>query len=172
MCFDFAKHESSESSCTETFSLQRQKSEIHAPGFLEFASQILFNVRCRASAVIPTVKTYRINPWGDFMQKITFTENLAHNIRLMQIGIRRRRYVYHTRGDGQNGLHCAVFFFDGMVNSFAINQSLVRPILLLRLSAAPRRTRLPTRAAGRRHAASKPIWTRYSPPFCTATRSC
>ena len=41
----WAVPKSSESSHTETCSLQKSKSEIHAPAFLEFALQILLNAR-------------------------------------------------------------------------------------------------------------------------------
>ena len=64
------------------------------------------------------------------MQKITFTENLAHNIALMQSIFEGDDTFIVREATGRNGLHCAMFFFDGMVDSFTINESLVRPVLL------------------------------------------
>ena len=64
------------------------------------------------------------------MQKITFTENLAHNIALMQSVFEGDDTFIVREATGRNGLHCAMFFFDGMVDSFTINESLVRPVLL------------------------------------------
>ena len=61
------------------------------------------------------------------MQKITFTENLAHNIALMQSVFEGDDTFIVREATGRNGLHCAMFFFDGMVDSFTINESLVRP---------------------------------------------
>ena len=64
------------------------------------------------------------------MQKITFTENLAQNIALMQSIFEGDDTFIVREATGRNGLHCAMFFFDGMVDSFTINESLVRPVLL------------------------------------------
>ena len=36
------------SSCIETFSLSKCKSEVHAPSFYAFALQMLFDARCHA----------------------------------------------------------------------------------------------------------------------------
>lgn len=63
------------------------------------------------------------------METITFTADLERNIRMMQELFRNDDTLIIRRAIGQNGLRCALFFFDGMVNSLAINQSLVRPIL-------------------------------------------
>ena len=63
------------------------------------------------------------------METITFTADLERNIRIMQELFRNDDTLIIRRAIGQNGLRCALFFFDGMVNSLAINQSLVRPIL-------------------------------------------
>lgn len=67
--------------------------------------------------------------WGETMETITFTADLERNIRMMQELFRSDDTLIIRRAIGQNGLRCALFFFDGMVNSLAINQSLVRPIL-------------------------------------------
>ena len=67
--------------------------------------------------------------WGETMETITFTADLERNIRMMQELFRNDDTLIIRRAIGQNGLRCALFFFDGMVNSLAINQSLVRPIL-------------------------------------------
>ena len=66
---------------------------------------------------------------GETMETITFTADLERNIRMMQELFRNDDTLIIRRAIGQNGLRCALFFFDGMVNSLAINQSLVRPIL-------------------------------------------
>ena len=63
------------------------------------------------------------------METITFTADLERNIRIMQELFRNDDTLIIRRAIGQNGLRCALFFFGGMVNSLAINQSLVRPIL-------------------------------------------
>ena len=63
------------------------------------------------------------------METITFTADLERNIRMMQELFQNDDTLIIRRAIGQNGLRCALFFFDGMVNSLAINQSLVRPIL-------------------------------------------
>ena len=67
--------------------------------------------------------------WGETMETITFTADLERNIRMMQELFRNDDTLIIRRAIGQNGLRCVLFFFDGMVNSLAINQSLVRPIL-------------------------------------------
>ena len=45
------------------------------------------------------------------MQKITFTENLAHNIALMQSVFEGDDTFIVREATGRNGLHCAMFFF-------------------------------------------------------------
>lgn len=61
---------------------------------------------------------------GETMETITFTADLERNIRMMQELFRNDDTLIIRRAIGQNGLRCALFFFDGMVNSLAINQSL------------------------------------------------
>ena len=63
------------------------------------------------------------------MEQITFSADLESNIRLMQAIFQGDNTFVTRRAIGQNGLSCAVFFFDGMVNNIAINQSVVRPIV-------------------------------------------
>ena len=57
------------------------------------------------------------------METITFTADLERNIRMMQELFRNDDTLIIRRAIGQNGLRCVLFFFDGMVNSLAINQS-------------------------------------------------
>ena len=63
------------------------------------------------------------------MEQITFSTDLESNIRLMKAIFQGDNTFVTRRAIGQNGLSCAVFFFDGMVNNIAINQSVVRPIV-------------------------------------------
>ncbi len=63
------------------------------------------------------------------MDDITFTTDLDANVRVMQ-DIFRGDNTFVTRyAESPKGLRCAVFFFDGMVNGIAINQSVIRPIV-------------------------------------------
>ena len=51
------------------------------------------------------------------MDKITFSTDLETNIRLMQAIFQGDNTFVVRRAVGHKGLSCAVFFFDGMVNS-------------------------------------------------------
>lgn len=62
------------------------------------------------------------------MDKITFSADLESNIRLMQSIFKGDNTLVTRRVQSPKGLSCAVFFFDGMVNAIAINQSIIRPI--------------------------------------------
>lgn len=70
------------------------------------------------------------------MESITFSADLDANIRLMQQVFQNDDTLIVRRAAGRGGLRCALFFFDGMVNSLAINQSVVRPILRAECRAA------------------------------------
>ena len=50
LCFDFAKHGRPKVPMRKLSPSQSQKTEVHAPGFLEFALQILFHACCRTEA--------------------------------------------------------------------------------------------------------------------------
>lgn len=63
------------------------------------------------------------------MEQITFSTDLESNIRLMQAIFRDDDTFVIRRAQGHAGLRCAVFFFDGMVNNLALNQSVIRPIV-------------------------------------------
>ena len=63
------------------------------------------------------------------MDTITFSADLESNIQLMQSLFRGDNTFVTRRAVGHAGLDCAVFFFDGMVNNIAINQSVIRPIV-------------------------------------------
>ncbi len=63
------------------------------------------------------------------MDTITFSTDLESNIRLMQSIFKGDNTLVVRRAQSPRGLRCAVFFFDGMVNALAINQSVIRPIV-------------------------------------------
>lgn len=63
------------------------------------------------------------------MDNITFSADLESNIQLMQSLFQGDNTFVTRRAVGHAGLDCAVFFFDGMVNNIAINQSVIRPIV-------------------------------------------
>lgn len=66
------------------------------------------------------------------MQKITFTSDLDANTALMRSIFEGDDTFIVRKVQGNGGLRCAMFFFDGMVDSHVINESLVRPVLLSR----------------------------------------
>ncbi len=74
------------------------------------------------------------------MDTITFSTDLESNIRLMQSIFRGDNTFVTRRAVSRAGLSCAVFFFDGMVNNIAINQSVIRPIVCSDLSCASAET--------------------------------
>lgn len=63
------------------------------------------------------------------MESISFSTDLETNIRLMQTIFQGDNTLVLRRTQSPNGLRCAVFFFDGMVNGLAINQSVIRPLV-------------------------------------------
>lgn len=63
------------------------------------------------------------------MDNIMFSADLESNIQLMQSLFQGDNTFVTRRAVGHAGLDCAVFFFDGMVNNIAINQSVIRPIV-------------------------------------------
>lgn len=63
------------------------------------------------------------------MEDITFSAELNQNIRLMQQLFQGDNTMVMRRAQSPAGLSCAIFFFDGMVNAIAINQSVIRPIV-------------------------------------------
>ncbi|MDY3617417.1 spore germination protein [Agathobaculum sp.] len=63
------------------------------------------------------------------MDEIVFSTDLEHNIRLMQDLFQGDNTMVVRRAQSPKGLTCAAFFFDGMVNAIAINQSVIRPIV-------------------------------------------
>lgn len=74
------------------------------------------------------------------MDTITFSTDLESNVRLMQSIFRGDNTFVTRRAVSRAGLSCAVFFFDGMVNNIAINQSVIRPIVCSDLSRASAET--------------------------------
>ncbi len=63
------------------------------------------------------------------MDTIVFSTDLETNIRLMQSVFQGDNTMVVRRAKSPHGLRCAIFFFDGMVNALAINQSIIRPIV-------------------------------------------
>ncbi len=70
------------------------------------------------------------------MDQITFSTDLEQNISLMQDLFQGDNTLIVRRAVGRNGLFCAVFFFDGMVDSLVINQSIIRPIVISERASA------------------------------------
>lgn len=63
------------------------------------------------------------------MDSVPFSPDLESNIRTMQSIFQGDNTLVVRRTQSASGLRCAVFFFDGMVNGLAINQSVVRPLV-------------------------------------------
>ncbi len=69
------------------------------------------------------------------MDDVTFTDDLDSNIQIMQDIFQGDNTLVTRLAENGKGLRCAVFFFDGMVNGIAINQSVVRPIVCSNLKS-------------------------------------
>lgn len=67
-----------------------------------------------------------------FALNLSFTTDLDENIaRMKQLFVHDNTFICReVQGRGQPALRMALFFFDGMVNSQAINDSLVKPVSL------------------------------------------
>lgn len=63
------------------------------------------------------------------MAEIYFTTCLEHNIQVLKDIFKDDNTFIARKTKSKNGLKCAVFFFDGMVNNLAINQSIIRPLV-------------------------------------------
>lgn len=63
------------------------------------------------------------------MEEIQFSAVLTENVRQMQRIFQGDDTLVTRYAHSPSGLRCAVFFFDGMVNNIAINQSVIRPIV-------------------------------------------
>lgn len=63
------------------------------------------------------------------MKDITFSTDLTENVQLMQSVFQNDNTLVTRYAQSPDGLRCAIFFFDGMVNGLAINQSVIRPIV-------------------------------------------
>lgn len=70
------------------------------------------------------------------MDDITFSNKLEENVQIMRDIFKGDNTLVTRYAQSPCGLRCAVFFFDGMVNGLAINQSVVRPIVSSGLSQA------------------------------------
>ena len=60
---------------------------------------------------------------------VQFTDDLSENIKVMQTVFSGDNTFITRRVRSPAGLSCAVFFFDGMVNNTAINESVIRPLV-------------------------------------------
>ena len=60
---------------------------------------------------------------------IEFTTDLDRNIAVMKAQFAGDNTFVTREVRSTSGLRCAVFFFDGMVNAIAINQSIIRPLM-------------------------------------------
>lgn len=63
------------------------------------------------------------------MEEIRFSAVLTQNVQRMQSIFQGDNTLVTRYAHSPSGLRCAVFFFDGMVNGIAINQSVIRPIV-------------------------------------------
>jgi len=63
------------------------------------------------------------------MEEIQFSTILTQNVQQMQTIFQGDNTLVTRYAHSPSGLRCAVFFFDGMVNGIAINQSVIRPIV-------------------------------------------
>ena len=60
---------------------------------------------------------------------IEFTTDLDRNIAALKAQFAGDNTFITRETRSPSGLRCAVFFFDGMVNALAINQSIIRPLI-------------------------------------------
>lgn len=60
---------------------------------------------------------------------VQFTDDLSENIKALQAVFSGDSTFVTRRVRSPSGLCCAVFFFDGMVNNAAINESVIRPLV-------------------------------------------
>lgn len=63
------------------------------------------------------------------MPKLTLTASLSENIQQMKALFAGDNTFIARKTESPEGLQCAVFFLDGMVNNLAINQSIIRPLV-------------------------------------------
>ena len=63
------------------------------------------------------------------MSALKLTRSLAENLAAMRALFENDNTFVSRETRSPSGLHCAVFFFDGMVNNLAINQSIIRPLV-------------------------------------------
>ena len=63
------------------------------------------------------------------MPKLTLTASLTENIQQMKALFAGDNTFVARKTESPEGLQCAVFFLDGMVNNLAINQSIIRPLV-------------------------------------------
>lgn len=68
-------------------------------------------------------------PKGGILLSIQFTNVLSDNIKVLQELFSLDNTFVVRRVQSTGGLSCAVFFFDGMVNNTAINESVIRPLV-------------------------------------------
>lgn len=63
------------------------------------------------------------------MEEVKFSTVLTQNVQRMQSIFQGDNTLVTRYAHSPSGLRCAIFFFDGMVNGVAINQSVIRPIV-------------------------------------------
>ena len=63
------------------------------------------------------------------MSALKLTRSLVENLAAMRALFENDNTFVSRETRSPSGLHCAVFFFDGMVNNLAINQSIIRPLV-------------------------------------------
>lgn len=71
---------------------------------------------------------------------IEFTTDLDHNVAVLKQQFEGDNTFVTRETRSPSGLRCAVFFFDGMVNALAINQSIIRPLMNAKLPRASSET--------------------------------
>ena len=70
------------------------------------------------------------------MEILQFTTDLDENVARLNALFAQDKTFIVRRLRAPEGLRCAVFFFDGMIDNQAINQSIVRPLLRAGLKSA------------------------------------
>lgn len=73
---------------------------------------------------------------GISIDSLELTRSLAGNLAAMRALFQNDNTFVTRETQSPAGLHCAVFFLDGMVNNLAINQSIIRPLVCSTLPKA------------------------------------
>ncbi len=70
-----------------------------------------------------------LSPKGGLFLSIQFTSDLSENLQKLEALFAQDNTFIVRQLQTRGGLHCAVLFFDGMINNRAINESIVRPLM-------------------------------------------